>query len=403
MEIKKMVELLGGLLEIPVTVWGGSTKECEQFERSHCFSPKVQVQLTAGVLEMLCRSLKGHCLYELQDWLGVRLVLFRVEDQTVLTGPFVTSGWKDERGSLVLAGSKLPSTLLIPYKLYYCSYRVTATADVLHCIRVLAGTLLEDKTPMRHQVLRGLREGTGNLMSDTSVMDFEQALQRYEAENEMIRMVQKGDPEGAMKAMAQASAAAADVRLGYIMENRALTSVGIIRTLMRKAAESAGVHPAVVDSISRQYEQRINERGRRAADEVMKEMTEAFCKAVRTVKKENYSPPVRRAVDYIRLNLSLPLRVEQISKAAGVGPDRLGHLFKLETGATLTAYIAARRCAQAAELLLTTSLTVQEISSYVGYLDNNYFVKVFRAQYHMAPTAYRRSNAGTGSLLFPAE
>lgn len=401
MKIKMLVELLTGLLEIPVTVWDGSERGCEQFEHLHCFSPKVQVQLTAGALEMMFRSLKSHCLYELQDWLGLRLILFCAEDQAVAVGPFVTSSWNDERGSSILAGNKLPSTLLIPYKLYYCSYRVIATSDVLHCIRVLAGTLLEDRTPMRHQVLLGLREGVEKQISDNLAMDFEQAVKRYEAENEMIRMVQKGDLEGAMKAMAQASAAAADVGLGYIMENRTLTSVGIIRTLMRKAAESAGVHPAVVDSISRQFEQKINECGKNAAVDVMEEMTAAFCRAVRTIRKEKYSPIVRRAVDYIRLNLSSVLRVEQIAEAARVGPDHLGHLFKVETGATLTSYIARQRCVQAAELLRTTSLTVQEISSYVGYLDNNYFVKVFRAHYHMTPTQYRRSYAGLGNAGFP--
>ena len=32
---------------------------------------------------------------------------------------------------------------------------------------------------------------------------------------------------------------------------------------------------------------------------------------------------------------------------------------------------------------------IQEISSYVGYPDNNYFVKVFKAQYGLTPSEYR--------------
>ncbi|MDE5697414.1 MAG: AraC family transcriptional regulator [Lachnospiraceae bacterium] len=32
---------------------------------------------------------------------------------------------------------------------------------------------------------------------------------------------------------------------------------------------------------------------------------------------------------------------------------------------------------------------IQEISSFVGYLDNNYFVKVFKKQYGLTPTVFR--------------
>lgn len=74
----------------------------------------------------------------------------------------------------------------------------------------------------------------------------------------------------------------------------------------------------------------------------------------------------------------------------GIGQTQLERLFKAETGSTITGYVAEQRCRQAAELLRSTSLNIQDISGYVGYPDNNYFVKVFKAQYHMTPTEYRR-------------
>ena len=45
-------------------------------------------------------------------------------------------------------------------------------------------------------------------------------------------------------------------------------------------------------------------------------------------------------------------------------------------------YIAHLCCKKAAELLRESAASVQEISSYVGYEDSNYFVKVFKKQYH---------------------
>ena len=66
-----------------------------------------------------------------------------------------------------------------------------------------------------------------------------------------------------------------------------------------------------------------------------------------------------------------------------------GRLFKHETGRTITQYIVHLRCRQAAEMLRETNLPVQEISSYVGYTDNNYFVKVFKKVIGNTPSEYR--------------
>lgn len=53
----------------------------------------------------------------------------------------------------------------------------------------------------------------------------------------------------------------------------------------------------------------------------------------------------------------------------------------------------AERTKKAAGLLSTTKHSIQDISTYVGYLDNNYFVKVFKSQYDMTPSDYRKMHA----------
>jgi len=56
-----------------------------------------------------------------------------------------------------------------------------------------------------------------------------------------------------------------------------------------------------------------------------------------------------------------------------------GHLcrcYKKETGMTITEYLANLRCTEASRLLKESAYPIEEIAAYVGYLDNNYFVKV---------------------------
>ena len=69
-------------------------------------------------------------------------------------------------------------------------------------------------------------------------------------------------------------------------------------------------------------------------------------------------------------------------------------LFGKETGKTVNQYIMQLRCERVAELLQNSQLLVQEISSYVGYEDNNYFAKVFKNV-----MAYLRRNTGNEKLF----
>ena len=63
---------------------------------------------------------------------------------------------------------------------------------------------------------------------------------------------------------------------------------------------------------------------------------------------------------------------------------------KREVGESASAIISKMRCKKAANLLKTTDLPIGEISSFVGYADNNYFVKVFKKVYSMTPGDYRK-------------
>lgn len=57
---------------------------------------------------------------------------------------------------------------------------------------------------------------------------------------------------------------------------------------------------------------------------------------------------------------------------------------------TVKQYMAKKRCEVAAELLLDSKLSVQQVGAYVGYADNNYFSKVFKANMGASPQDYRK-------------
>ena len=65
---------------------------------------------------------------------------------------------------------------------------------------------------------------------------------------------------------------------------------------------------------------------------------------------------------------------------------------------TVKEYLASRRCDIAAQLLIDSQASIQEIAGYVGYPDNNYFSKVFKANTGVTPQEYRRARGVPGRL-----
>ena len=98
---------------------------------------------------------------------------------------------------------------------------------------------------------------------------------------------------------------------------------------------------------------------------------------------------IRKAVNTLRHNYSQNLSLNQLAEQVNMSPSHLSRTFSKEVGMSISQYVAALRCEEAASMLKNGDASIQEISAYVGYLDNNYFVKVFKRQYGMTPSEYR--------------
>lgn len=388
-----LIRLLTALLEVPVSLWDNMPKTGRCFETEHCFSSKIQTLMTADAMELITSSLKPRLLYEIQDRLGLRLFLFLFEENTLLVGPFVPSPWEEATGSALLASHGIPASRLVPYKLYYCAYPVLDPSSAQHTILSVLQELPAENISYQYRPVYSPPEAPGQSPIPNETSDFELTVKRYQSENEMLHMVRIGNYEGALSEMKKMASASVGMKLPYLTASNALSSINILRTLLRKAAESAGVHPAVVDAISQEYAQKAYAiRNASNLELLQREMLRAFCSAVKKVKQESYSSPIRRAADYISLHLNESLSLTEIAAAAQVTPNYLSHRFKEETGASVSEYIAENRCRKAAALLSSSQLPIQDISAYVGYPDSNYFVKVFKSVYHMTPSQYRKKH-----------
>jgi len=85
------------------------------------------------------------------------------------------------------------------------------------------------------------------------------------------------------------------------------------------------------------------------------------------------------------------LTITELAPVVNLSPSRLQHLFKSETGTTLTQYHRMLRMEKARTLLETTFLNVKQIMLCVGARDRSHFERDFKRAYGLTPSKYRAS------------
>lgn len=96
-----------------------------------------------------------------------------------------------------------------------------------------------------------------------------------------------------------------------------------------------------------------------------------------------------RATTVIESQLSQPLDLDAVAKAAGLTRAWLAKAFQARHGVTLQRWHLQRRIDHARVLLRTTALPVGAIAERLGFLDSQHLNKQFRRIAGCSPTAYR--------------
>jgi AraC family L-rhamnose operon transcriptional activator RhaR len=110
-------------------------------------------------------------------------------------------------------------------------------------------------------------------------------------------------------------------------------------------------------------------------------------------------PLVIQAVNLLEAELRRAWTLGGLAADLHVSPSHLLRLFKTSTGMPPMAYLAKRRVETAAEMLLHGDESMLEIGLAVGWPDQNYLARRFKAHFGLSGTSYRARFAHSVRLL----
>lgn len=111
------------------------------------------------------------------------------------------------------------------------------------------------------------------------------------------------------------------------------------------------------------------------------------------------SSEIMIAAAYIREHFHEEVDLKDCAANAHLSMSRFTHLFSEKMGISPRRFILSLRIDAAKELLLYSSLNVNEVSENVGFSDPSYFSRIFRKYAGVSPSIYRSREIGSKSEL----
>lgn len=97
---------------------------------------------------------------------------------------------------------------------------------------------------------------------------------------------------------------------------------------------------------------------------------------------------IEKALQYIHENLTESLTLQKMADIMSLSPVYFHNCFQTAVGKTLREYVEEQRIRRAADLLITTEMTLTEIAYRCGFSSQSYFSFVFKRRMGITPRQY---------------
>lgn len=108
-------------------------------------------------------------------------------------------------------------------------------------------------------------------------------------------------------------------------------------------------------------------------------------------KEENREHTIIGIVRYMQEHMTEEISLNTLAEQFHLSAQYISQLFKNEIGVNFLVYLTNIRMEQAKKLLLSTPLSIAEVSERSGYSDYRVFTKVFKKTEGVTPSQYRRN------------
>lgn len=117
---------------------------------------------------------------------------------------------------------------------------------------------------------------------------------------------------------------------------------------------------------------------------------EGYLLEIKKLKGNVYNKVIHDAITYIHKNYRDNVKLSDVANYIGINESYLSRCFKKHLKVNFVDYLNQIRITEAKELLNNPELTISDIAYQVGYSNENYFSRVFKAVEGISPRQYQK-------------
>jgi AraC-like DNA-binding protein len=226
---------------------------------------------------------------------------------------------------------------------------------------------------------------------DNYMLNAQATENRYKLEEPLFQAIAKGDTAEALSITRHFMSMLYEPRINDALSDKK-ASLYSTNTMLRIGAGRSSVHPIFLHELSSKNVKLINNTDSiTQLDKIHEKMVRDYCLLVQNKARSQYSKLVRDVLNYIDFNISQQLTLSVLADYFHLSPPYLSKIFKKELNTTITDYITNLRIHESLRLLSATTMQIQEVASYVGISDFNYYTKTFKKCIGCTPSEYRKN------------
>jgi AraC-like DNA-binding protein len=118
-------------------------------------------------------------------------------------------------------------------------------------------------------------------------------------------------------------------------------------------------------------------------------LIDAYSEGIRSKTFTIDSKYMQSILDYIDKDIA-NVTLNSVADKFKISTAHLSRVFKKQVGRNFLDYVTEKRLEHACKLIATTDMKISDIVSALGYQNITYFNKIFKTQYSLTPTQYRK-------------
>ncbi len=209
-----------------------------------------------------------------------------------------------------------------------------------------------------------------------------------EKENELFTAISQGDSISASRILNEL--------LGHIFfytsgTDEINTRILELLVVLSRAAINGGANAQQIFSITHQYMKDMQHlTNQEDLTHWLADSLSRFMRHVFDIMDVKHTEAMHKVKEYMNCNYTRKLTLEEAASVVGYSPAYFSRIFKDEMGTTFKEALNAIRIERSKQLLLSSSASISEVCSMVGFNDQSYYCKVFKRLSGVTPDRFRK-------------